>query len=109
MNQFYQQYLNPIKLHPLEPEQLPQYLSKHMDDYPFYQTIKPWQTKRNYGQPWQTNDEIRLQYQSNYAPIVRKLIDIDGRVWLQGNMVQIRENEMDPGMFIYEISTSLAG
>lgn len=107
-NTLYTPFINPVKLHEASPLEVAQYRTKFMHAVAYFDTLDPWQERQRYYQPWQLSDTIRLQVISNYAPLSVKLIDADGKVHFQDNMTQIRENVYDPGMFIYEISISLA-
>jgi hypothetical protein len=99
-------YLNPIKFHKITPTTIPQYLSKYHEDFPFFDTQQPWDSKRNYYQPWQQNDSIRLQIEANYGPVPYKIIDADGRIYVQDNFQQIALSAND-GFAINEINKPL--
>lgn len=103
-----QPYLNPVKLHRAAPQEFAQYRSKHMDDHPYIDTVREWETRRPYAQPWQQSDSIRLQFQSDYAPLLLSLVGVDGRIWYSGNMQPKQRNLDNPGMFIYEADLPLS-
>lgn len=107
MSRLLQSYLNPVKFHPMNPVQIEQYVSRHMDHYPYIDTIQPWETTREYFQPWMQSDIIRLQMFSDYGPLRLQLIDVDERVWWDDNMDPIVPNYDDPALNIYEIQVAL--
>ena len=42
----------------------------HFEKYPFEERLYYWQQRENYRQVWQTTDIIRLQFESNFDPII---------------------------------------
>lgn len=105
---FYQPYLTPVQLTKREPDEIPQYVSKHMDDWQFCETILPWEQQTCFLQHWQTNDSIRLQYQSNYAPINIKIVNAETGITVYDvNMAQVRQNMDDPEYYIYQADIAL--
>lgn len=101
-----QPYLLPIKFTLINPVEIPQYVSKHMDDWLFVETILPWQQKVTGLQQWQINDTVKLQFQSDYGPINLNLYRCDGSRVHTVSVAQVRQNADFPSFFIYEVSLS---
>lgn len=107
-NQIYFPFLNPIKFVELDPVQLPQYLTKHFDDYWASEQLQPFETVVSFKQKWQTSDTIYLQFESNFASIQMTAIDCEQNVLLTQAATQVRANKYLPGYYVYEITLSLA-
>jgi hypothetical protein len=104
----YQPFLNPVHFTKMTPDQVPQYLSKHMDDWQFPDTILPWEQRVCFHQCWQTSDSIRLQFMSNYSPLNLKLIRYaDDVVVYDVNLAQVLQNMDDPTYYIYQADVAL--
>lgn len=90
---------------------LPQYLTKHFDDYLLQQQLKdePEVEQVGYCQKWQTSDTIKLQYESTYSPINISLIDHYGDVIITLAMTNKGANIYEPGKYIFEAEMSFAG
>lgn len=108
MNRLYSPKLNPTDFYDIDPEELPQYLTKHSDRYPFAQTIQGWEEPVTYEQKWQTSDIIKYQFTSNYSSIQLDLINCYGRNFFTVNASQVRANKYIPGWYIFEAQISLA-
>lgn len=106
-NQLIIPYQNPVKFLEINPTEFPQYLSKHFEKYFFQETIKDWEQKTQYLQPFQNSDSIKVQVEANYGPILCELIDIDERVWFSDNFDQVLISEGNDGFAIYEITIPL--
>jgi hypothetical protein len=98
---------NPVKFYKINPAVIPQYLSKNYDLHPYIETIKPWETKRAYAQPWMQCDNIRLQVEANFGPILLELIDQDDTVYYSQNMQQVLLSSGNDGYAIYEANLPL--
>lgn len=107
-NDVIQPLLNPVKFVDLNPGTVPAYLSRHMDDYFYFETLQPWQEKKRYFQPWQNSDTISLQFLSRLDPMKISLIDIDERIYYSTNMTQGVADADDPTLYIYESATDLS-
>lgn len=107
-NQIYIPLLIPDRFVPVDPAELPQYLTKHFDDYWESEQRKDFETQVYYKQKWQTSDTIKYQFESNFAAINLKLIDCDQNVIIDQNAVQVRANVNLPGFYVYENTLSLA-
>lgn len=83
--------------------------SKDFGDFNFPETILPWEQMVDYAQPWQKNDTIPLQLQTNVGPVnwvLKRWCDDVVIDTLQLDQKQQSINE--PGLFIYELSAPLA-
>lgn len=107
-NIIYIPLLNPVRFVELDPVQLPQYLTKHLDDYWFSEQLQGYETVINVKQKYQTSDTIYLQFESNFASIQLQVIDCDQTVLLTQAATQIRANKYLAGYYVYEITLSLA-
>jgi hypothetical protein len=106
-NTIYIPLLNPVNFYPLVIDQLPQYLTRHMEDYRYAETIQPWEYPVPYYQKVQTTDVTNLQFLSNFSQIQFEVIDEDGNVHLApSNATQKLQNKYMPGHYAYEISLS---
>lgn len=64
------------------------YNTKYPDDYIYQDTIPKYFYKKQYGQPWQTNDSFQLQILSNYSPHQLELYRVErGMEFLQNTFV----------------------
>lgn len=88
----------------------PRYNTKDFEDFDFPDTILPFDQQQTFCQPWQLNDTIQLQLQTNIGPIefiIRKCGT--NRVIDTILFDQKQESENEPGLFIYECTAPLAG
>lgn len=85
----------------------PKYISKHLDDWFFSETILPWQQKTRYKQPVHFADLISLQLQSNVGPVNLKLYRSDGGLVDTIPFQQVLQNASDPAMYIYEVDVEM--
>lgn len=104
---FIQPYLNPIQFYEQGLVRPAQYRSKHMDDWPFTDTILPWQEGVTFLQPWQINDTIKLQFRTNYGPLTLGLYSCDDQLIHSVSVQQKHVDRYDPTMYIYEVDLSL--
>lgn len=107
-NQIYIPILLPDRFVEIDPVQLPQYLTKHFDDYWDSEQRQSFETPVFYKAKWQTSDTIYYQFESNFAAINLKLIDCDQNVIIDQNSVQVRANINMPGFYVYENTLSMA-
>lgn len=69
----------PVHFVPLGYTKDARYNSYTMDEKKFKQRIKDWVAKQDYFAPWQTNDFIELQCQTNgLSPCTVQLLDVNG-------------------------------
>lgn len=97
-------HLNPLQFVEMALDEIPQYISRHMDDVLLRERLNQWQQVPNgyFLQPWQTSDSIPLQFFSSMGGVQLQLIDCNRIVAETINMTQIRQNEYEPGIFIYQ-------
>jgi hypothetical protein len=108
MNHLIQPYANPVRFHEMNPSQLPQYLSKFMDDWSFEETIKPWEERVKFCQPWIQDDSIRLQYITNYAPLYLKVYNRLNHELHSQLFDTMQQDFFRPGYFIRQVELDLA-
>lgn len=101
-------FLNPIRYYQVNPAAQADYMSRHMDDFPFEQTILPWQEQTKFYQCWQLTDAIRQQFTSSVAPITLSILSDDGHTVFTDNFVQRQQNFYEPGTYLYEHSLDLS-
>lgn len=101
-------FINPVKYTESEFVDLPQYASKHMDDYPYYDTIKSYEQKRRFFQPWSLNDGIRQQLFSNVGPVALNVKNCHGRTIFSDNFIQRQEDANNPTLFRYDSDLDLS-
>jgi hypothetical protein len=107
-NQIYISYANPVNFYEVTPADIPQYLSRAMDDYLFTNRIRTDQTELSYKQKWTVHDAIPLQFETNFDPIQIDVIDCTGHVYFSVNAVKRSQNKNIPGYYAYEVNLSLA-
>jgi hypothetical protein len=107
-NQLYIPDLNPIKFVEVSPLQLPQYVSRHLEDFRFQDLQYKHDQYSRYFDKWQTSDAFPLQFESNFSPIQVSLMDKYDIARLSLTAVPVRENKWNPGLFVYEMSISFA-
>jgi hypothetical protein len=100
--------LNPIKFVETNPVQLPQYLTRHFDNYLFEDQQHEWEEAKWYDQKWQTSDVIFLQFESNFDPVTVHLVDCNDTPFISQNAVQKMVNKWEAGKYAYEVQMSLA-
>lgn len=102
-------YLNPLNFVDVSPIQVPQYISKHMDDYLKEERLTQWEQQPNgiYQQPFLKSDVISTQLQSDAGLPTFKIIDCRMKTWDTYPMTQRQQNQYDPGYFIWESQSAL--
>jgi hypothetical protein len=104
MGRIYLPYLNPLNLVEVNPAQVPQYLSKFMDDYRWADRLTTRQLPiEKFYQPWQNNDVIDLQFQSDLGQTTAYLVDVTGKRIDSFIATPKQQNKFDPAYFIYEL------
>lgn len=101
-------FLCPVRFVDLDPVELPQYQTKHFDDYWFKEQLQPYETVVDFKQKFQTSDTIYLQFEANFASIQLQVINCDQTVLLTQAATQMRANKYMAGYYVYEITLSLA-
>lgn len=107
-NILYDSFLNTVKFHQLDNVQLPNYVSRFMDDWAFRRTIQPWEQKVCFYQKWSNDDLVKLQYTSNVGGIIIRMYDENGVLVLTQVMATGQQDELQPTFYIREITISLA-
>lgn len=98
----------PLQFYLEAPPEDPQYISKHLDDWWFSETILPWQQKTCYKQPVHKADLLSMQLQSSVGPINLKLYRMDGGLADTIPFQQLQQNVNDLTMFIYEVDVDMS-
>lgn len=86
---------------------LPQYNSKHIEDYQMEDAIRSWEQTVQWFQPWQKTDRIRLQLHSQLGPVNYEIINRYDDVVFTGNLQQIAQSFFDPSLYVYELDLAL--
>lgn len=107
-NQIYIPFSNPVDFYEVDKAELPQYISRHMDDVWLKDQLEEYETPVRYTQKWRTDDAIPFQYTSNFASIQVQLIDCQQNVILTQVVTQKRINKFISGYYLYENTISLA-
>lgn len=84
----------------LLPVNIPQYISKFMDDFLFSETILDYEQPVTYKQAWLTSDAVRDQIKTNYGPVVLKLFRCDGSPVYSQNYDTKQQDADNPGTYI---------
>lgn len=99
-------YINPIHLMEIEPSQLDQYLSRHMDDWMLSNRLNRWQGGGKYTNKWLTADSVRLQLSTNTGQPQIQVINCRKQVFITELMIQRQQNTVDQDTYIYESATA---
>jgi hypothetical protein len=108
-NKLYISSALPVKFHEYNPVSTPNYLTKFFDEYFHLESLQEHESYMKYAQPFHKLDSINIQVQSNFAPIKIKVINKHEIVYATHTMNQVAENDLDPGMFVYEKSFNGVG
>lgn len=111
-SQLYYPILNPLQAVDVTPAQdTTVYATRHIDDFLYSDQIYRFQNKIPFLQPFVSKDPLRIQVESNYAPIRMDLEDQYGRIQtgFSVTMTQARANKYQPGFYVYEANISLQG
>lgn len=100
-------YILPLKFVEVEPQQIVQYVSRHMDDWLLQNRLNTWQ-RGKFANQWLQSDSIALQVTSNAGQPQLQVIDCKGTVYITELMIQRQQNQYDPATYIYESATALA-
>lgn len=82
---------------------------KHFDDDWFSNMIRGFEDPVTYGQKWQTDDTIKLQFYANFTPISVAVLDCSGNTLSTYNATLKATDLQNPDFKVYENSISLAG
>lgn len=100
--------LNPLHFTQKGFTPLPQYSSKHLDDYPYPETAPSWSTAPEFMQPFKKRQRLQLQMFSQVAPVIAFLYDEAGSLVYQQNFQQKQQSVFQPTWFIYELDWDLS-
>lgn len=103
-----QPLLNPIKFVTVDPADIPQYVSRFMDDYLFVNTIKAFEQPTKYINRWLSDDSIRCQFISNFIPLTIKLFSCDGEEIYSVALTTKQQDFFNPGYYIRQFDIDLA-
>lgn len=106
-NFLYIPFINPINYTEVDFANVEQYISKHMDDFPFTETIMPWEQQTRFFQPWQISDSIRQQITTTYGPVALNVLDCQGNTVYSTTFQQKQQDANNPGNYIYESDLAL--
>ena len=107
-NQFIIPFSLPVRFYELEATLLPQYLTRHFDDFIDSAQRNEWETQVYYNQKWQTSDTVKFQFESNFSAIQVDLIDCQQNVIIPQAATPVRANQYQPGYYVYENTFSMA-
>jgi hypothetical protein len=98
----------PQKFVKMNPVEIPQYVSKQMDAYLFYLTVRDYEQAANFINKWLPDDSIRLQVISNYGPLTRKVYSCDGVEIASFTYQQLQQDQFRPGYYIRQHELDVA-
>lgn len=107
-NFLYIPHINPVKFYAVDRANIDAYFTRHFDDYPFDERLYDWQDPVQFTQLWQTTDIIKLQFESNFDPLIVELIDENGDAVITLASLTGLPNQYIDGLFSYEAEMSLA-
>lgn len=105
-NLIYIPYGNPVRFYEYDKVPLPQYESRHIDDYIFRDQLMDWNTRADYKQKWLKADSFPLQFESTFSGIQIQVIDCEENVLLTQTATQVRKNLKIPDMYVYQSTIS---
>lgn len=100
-------FINPVSFHAVDPNPLPQYYTRWFDEWRFCRTIRSEEQRVCFEQPWGVNDSIRLQYTSNFNPIVLRLYNEAGELMLTQNCNTYQQDAYRPSYYIRQAEIDL--
>lgn len=99
-NRIYVPHLNPVKYFKVSPDQLPQYLSRHMDDWQFRNTIREFEQEVEFFQPWGQEDSFRQQFISNFSPLTLRILNCHGQLMYEQELETRQQHFQLAGYYI---------
>ncbi len=102
-------FLNPVRFYKVDPALLDKYLTRHFEDWKFEDRILPWQQPEEDIQVWQDDDPIKLQFETNFDPIVVQLIDEEGNILIDLVALVGLPNLNRAGWYSYDVEMPLTG
>jgi hypothetical protein len=100
--------LTPTKWVQLLPVDVPQYISKFLDDWNFSDTILNYEQPACYKNLWLKVDAVRDQVKTNYGPITIKLMRCDGSEVYSAPWTTKQQDADNPGTYIRQTDIDLA-
>jgi len=79
-NRIYQPLMTPVKFFLVQPQDVAQYISRHMDDWQMPNTVRTYEQPVVFPQPWLKDDSINIQLISNFAPFTFKVYDCNNKL-----------------------------
>lgn len=108
MEKIYQPLINPVKFVLVQPLLIPQYVSKHLDQWLYKNTIRDYEDNAPYHDKWLQDDSIRLQFISNFIPLTLKLFSCDGTEVYSVPLETKQQDFFNPSYYIRQIELDLA-
>jgi hypothetical protein len=103
-------HLCPAKFVPLGINMPAQYHFKHMDEWWHSEQIQHYVEQNTYAQKWQTNDEIKIQCQTNgLGPVQVDLLDCEGKVLNSVSFSTVSDPSVISPMILFEGNIPLVG
>lgn len=100
--------INPVRFYERDPVRPAQYMTKWFDTWQFCKTIRDWEQHVCFFQPWAQDDSIRLQYTSNFNPIILRLYNEAGQLMIQQECNTFQQDEFQPTFYIRQGEIDLA-
>lgn len=101
-------YLLPVKFTRMTPAEIPQYVSRFIDDYRFRDTIRDYEQPVCFLQRWLMDDSVRLQVISNYSPLTIKVMDERGIAVYSQTFDTLQQDYFRPGYYIRQAEVDIA-
>lgn len=99
--------LNPVLFFEKDRSNISTYNTKHFEKWMFSERLYEWQEKVDYKQMWQTTDIINLQFESNFDPVIVKLMNTDGEAVITlPSLIGLPHRDLN-GFFAFEVNMSL--
>lgn len=101
--------LNPVRFYDVDRSVLDKYFTRHFDEFKFSERGYKWELPADYCQIWQTDDIVRLQFESTFDPIIVSLLDINGSVITSLPALIGLPNRFIENTYSFEVELSLSG
>lgn len=109
-NKLRHSFSNPLQFFSKDLTRDGRFNSKDFEDFEFPETILSFEQLSDWCQPWQNNDTICDQLETNVGPVNFVLKDVKrGKIIDTIPYSNIMESETEPGMYLYELSAPLSG
>lgn len=100
--------LTPTKWKEMLPADIPQYVSKFLDDWNFDETILNYEQPATFYNSWLQVDAVRDQIKTNYGPVTIKLFRCDGSQVYSAPYTTKQQDADNPGTYIRQNDIDLA-